>query len=154
MDSHADTTCVNKHAYIESIIEGLTFDAIPFDSSIGNMSNLPIVNAIYAYDDPDSMHTPVLLRFNNSMYIKETKNALLCPNQARENGIIMNDVPLHLDHTNQSTFSTITGDHELRLEQFGPTAFIQLRRPTEDELETLAPVDITGEEEWDPYGNQ
>ena len=81
------------------------------------------------------------------------KNALLCPNQARENGIVINDVPPHLDHTNQITFSIITGDHELQLEQFGPTAFIYLRRPTEDELETLAPVDITGEEEWDPYGN-
>ena len=81
------------------------------------------------------------------------KNALLCPNQARENGIIVNDVPPHLDHTNQTTFSIITGNHELGLEQFGPTAFIQLRRPTEDELDTLAPVDITGEDEWDPYGN-
>ena len=60
MDSHADTTCVNKHAYIESIIEGLTVNAIPFDSSIGKMSNLPIVNAIYAYGDPDSMHTILL----------------------------------------------------------------------------------------------
>ena len=135
------------------IIEGLTVDVIPFDSSIGKMSNLPIVNAIYAYDDPDSMHT-LLLQFNNlRIYIKEMKNALLCPNQARENGIVINDVPPHLDHTNQTTFSIITGDHELQLEQFGPTAFIHLRRPTEDELETLAPVDITGEEEWDPYGN-
>ena len=26
MDSHADTTCVNKHAYIESVVEGLTVD--------------------------------------------------------------------------------------------------------------------------------
>ena len=24
MDYHADTTCVNKHAFIESVIEGLT----------------------------------------------------------------------------------------------------------------------------------
>ena len=52
MDSRADTTCVNKHALIESVIEGLTVDAIPFDESIGKMSNLPIVHAIYAYDAP------------------------------------------------------------------------------------------------------
>ena len=112
MDSHADTTCVNKHAYIESVIEGITVDAIPFDSSIGKMSDLPIVNAIYAYDDPDSLQT-ILLRFNNSIYIKDMKNALLCPNQARENGIIVNDIPIHLDHTNQSTFSIIAGEDEL-----------------------------------------
>ena len=72
MDSHADTTCVNKHAFIESIIEGLTVDAIPFDDSIGKMSNLPIVHAIYAYDDPESLRT-FLLRFNNTIYIKNMK---------------------------------------------------------------------------------
>ena len=53
MDSHAVTTCINKHAFIESVIEGLTADAIPFDESIGKMSNLPIVRDIYAYDDPE-----------------------------------------------------------------------------------------------------
>ena len=52
MDSHADTTCVNKNAFIESVIEGLTVDAILFDDSIGKMSNLPIVHDIYAYDNP------------------------------------------------------------------------------------------------------
>ena len=57
MDSHADTTCVNKHAFIESVIEGLTVGAIPFDDSIGKMSNLPIVHAIYAYDNPESLRT-------------------------------------------------------------------------------------------------
>ena len=35
MDSHADTTFVNKHAFIESVIEGLTVDYIPIESSNG-----------------------------------------------------------------------------------------------------------------------
>ena len=126
MDSHADTTCVNKHTYIESIVEGLTVDAIPFHLSMGRMSNLPIVHAIYAHDDTESMHT-TLLQFHNSIYIQDMTNALLCPNQARENGVIVNDVPIHLDHTDQSTFSIIAGDNEFfQLEQSGPTAFIQL----------------------------
>ena len=60
MDSHADTTCLNKHAFIESVIEGLTLDAIPFDDSNGKMSNLPIVHAIYAYDNPESLRTFLL----------------------------------------------------------------------------------------------
>ena len=69
MDSHADTTCVNKQAFIESVIEGLTVDAIPFDESIGKMSNLPMVHTIYAYDDPESLRA-FLLQFNNAIYIK------------------------------------------------------------------------------------
>ena len=35
MDSHADTTCVNKHAFIESVIEGLTVDDIPLMTQLG-----------------------------------------------------------------------------------------------------------------------
>ena len=41
IDSNANTTGVNKHAYIESIVEGFTVDAIPFDDSIGKLNDLP-----------------------------------------------------------------------------------------------------------------
>ena len=123
MDSHADTTCVNKHAYIESIVEGHTVGAIPFDQSIGKLTNLPIVNAIYAFDDPQSMRT-TLLRFNQAIFIKNVENALLCPNQAREQGTTVDDVPAHLDLTGASTFTVIAGDLQLPLNQNGPTAYL------------------------------
>lgn len=109
MDSHTDTICVNEHAYIESIVEDMTVDAVPFDESIGRLSDLPIVNAIYAYNNPETMRT-ALLRFNNAIYIKGMDNALLCPNQAREHSIVIDDVPRYLDHTGNSTFSIIAGN--------------------------------------------
>ena len=152
VDSHADTSCINKHAYIESIIEGMTVDAIPFDDAIGKMTNLPIVNGIYAYDDESTFRT-ILLRINNAIYIKDMKHALLCPNQARENGVIIDDIPHHLDHTGTSTFSIDVGEYNLPLHRHGPTAYVPLRRPTEDELNHCSIVDITEEEEWDPYKN-
>ena len=68
MDYHADTTYVNKHAFIESIIEGLTVDAILYDDSSGKRSKIPLVHDIYAYDDPESLRT-FLLQFNNAIYI-------------------------------------------------------------------------------------
>ena len=82
MDSHADTSCVNKHAYVESIVEGMVVDAIPFDGSLGKASNLPIVHAIYAIDNPLTFSTH-LIRICNSIYIHHMEQALLCPNQAR-----------------------------------------------------------------------
>ena len=121
MYSHADTTCLSKHAFIESVIEGLTVDAIPFDDSIGKMYNLPIAHDVYAYDDPESLRTS-LLRFNNAIYIKNMKNALLFPNQSREHVTIVDDVPPHLDHTGQSTFSLSRSEHSFHLQQHGPTA--------------------------------
>ena len=150
LDSHADTSCVNKHAYVESVVEGITVDAIPFDESIGKMSDLPIVHAIYAYDDTHTFRT-ILVRINNAIYIKDMKNALLCPNQAREHGTIIDDIPQHLDHTGSSTFSVEAEDYSFPLQRHGPTAFIQMRRPTQEELDHCPIVDITDEDEWDPY---
>lgn len=50
--SLADTTCVNKHTYIESIIEGFTMDGITVDTSIGKLSNLPIYHTVYTHNNP------------------------------------------------------------------------------------------------------
>ena len=117
-------------------------DAIPFDDSIGKMSNLPIVHAIYAYEDPESLRT-FLLRFNNAIYIKNMKNALLCPNQAREHGTIVDNIPPNLDHTGQSTFSVSTSEHAFHLQQHVPTACLQLCIPTNEEMDNLNIIDIT-----------
>ena len=154
IDSHADTTCVNKHAFIESIVEGFTVDAIPFDKSIGKLTDLPIVNAIYAYDNQTDMTTH-LLRFNQAIYVKHMDNALLCPNQAREHGIIVDDIPKRLDHNGSSTFSIITPNLSCILQSNGPTAYLPLRRPTTEELDNLYDdiIDITDDSGWDPYND-
>ena len=79
MDSHADTSCINKHAFIESIVEGMRVDAVPFDERIGKLRDLPIVNSIYAYDNPNKFRT-IILRINHSIYTKYMKYALIFPN--------------------------------------------------------------------------
>ena len=114
------------------------------------MSNLPIVHAIYTYDYPESLRT-FLLRFNNAIYIKNMKNALLCPKQAREHGKMVDNFPPHLEHTGQSTFSVSTSEHAFHLQQNGPTACLQLHRPTNEEMDNLDIIDITDEHEWKPY---
>lgn len=152
IDSHADTTCVNHHAFIQEIVEGQTVDAVPFDSSIGKLEDLPIVHAILAVDN-NLTHETHLLRLNNSIYVKSMENCLLCPNQAREFGTVIDDIPIHLDHTGVGTFSMITSNVQFPLSSFGPTAFTHVRRPTDEELDTLIPIDITDSEDWDPYGH-
>ena len=64
---HADNSCVNNHAFVEHVVEGVTVDVIPFDDQLGKASNLTIVHAIYAVGDPITfrMH---LLRINNAIY--------------------------------------------------------------------------------------
>ena len=60
MDSHTDTSCVNKHAFIESIVEVMKVGSVPFESSIGKPIYLPIVDSIYAYENPNTFLTIIL----------------------------------------------------------------------------------------------
>ena len=65
--------CVNKHAFIESIVEGITVFVIPFDGSIGKATDLPIV---YAIDNMATFEThPVCA--SNSIFIPFMEKALL-----------------------------------------------------------------------------
>ena len=73
MYSHADTSCVNKHALIEWIVEGMRVYEFPFDNRIGKHSDLPIVNAIYTYENPNTFRT-IILKIKHVIYIKDKKS--------------------------------------------------------------------------------
>ena len=75
------------------------------------------------------------------------KNALLCPNQSREHGTIVDDVHPNLDHTEQITSSVSTSEHAFHLQQHRPTACLQLCRPMNEEMDNLDIIDITDEHE-------
>ena len=117
--SHANTTYVNRHTHIESIIEVFTADAILFDTPIGKLSSLHIVHTVYVYDNSQTMYTS-LLRFNNANYIKGIDNTLICPNQDRKHGIIVDTIPRYLDHTSNSIFPVIESDTAFILENKEP----------------------------------
>ena len=76
MYSHTDTSYVNSHTFVESILEVMRVNAVPFNKKIGKLSYLPMVNAIYAYDNPNKFRT-IILRINLEIYTKEMKHAML-----------------------------------------------------------------------------
>ena len=151
IDSHADTTCLNKHAHIECTHHGMTVDTVPFSGELGTLKSLPIIDGILAFDHPTTMET-ILLRARNSIYIKDMENCLLCPNQARASGVIVDDVPQHLDHSGMSTHSISNDGVNLPLKMYGPTSFLPVRRPTSQELEECNIFDLTDDTPWEPYG--
>ena len=63
----------------------------------------------------------------------------------------MDDVPPHLEHTGKSTYSVSTPNQAFRLQHHGPTACLQLRKPTNEEMDNLDIIDITDEHERKPY---
>ena len=117
MNSHTDTRCVNKYTFIESVVEGMIFDAVPFDETIVKLSDLPICNAIYAYENPNIFCT-ILLQINYVIYIKDKKHALMCPK--------------NIDYMRTGTLTITAKYYNFYMEQYGPTEYIDLRRPSEE----------------------
>lgn len=93
-DTHADTSCVGRHAYIIAQVMGRSVEAVPFSPSLGSVQNLSIVHAAYAYDDQETGLTTILI-IHNAIFVPDMDNVLLCPDQARENNVKIDLSPTH-----------------------------------------------------------
>ena len=81
LDSGADTSVVGKHGFVTEVIEGVTVSAQGFSDGQPALNDLPVVNAFYAYDHPDSGEV-YLLELNYCIYLGSQKtDAIACPNQ-------------------------------------------------------------------------
>lgn len=152
-DTHADTTCVGKHAYIISQVMGKSIEAVPFSPSLGTVKNLPVVHAAIAFDDPDSGNTTILL-IHNAIFIPDMDNILLCPDQARENGITVDLTPTKYDAS--ATFGLTWSDgFHIPFFSNGPVPSVNVRRPTEAEMRQYKiHRHLTSTHDWDPYRDQ
>ena len=96
IDSHADVSCVGKHAHVFETFSGRTCNVQPFNDSYSPMLDIKTVNAAFAYDSDDGM--TYILNVNQALDFTNTMvHSLLCPNQARMNGMVIDDVPMFLD---------------------------------------------------------
>ena len=111
-DSHADISCVGRHAKILSYHEGKSCTVHPFNDSYSPMKDVRTVNVAFAYDT-DHGDTHILL-LNQALDFTDTMNhSILCTNQARMNGVKVNDIPKLCDNT--STQSIIFPEQNISI---------------------------------------
>jgi hypothetical protein len=153
LDSHADTCAVNDTAYILEYTDRVV-DVGPFSNDYQPREEIPIVKAAFAYDDPTTGETFVLI-FGQALYFgSKINHVLLNPNQIRANGIEVDDVPrfLALKHRN-STHSIYFPEEKVRipLDLDGCISFFNLRTPTCHEINNCTTLVVTSHDiEWDP----
>lgn len=150
IDSHADMTCVGAHAKILEIYEGQLCNVQPFNDSYESMKNIRTVNAAFAYDSDEGQ--TFILDVNQCLDFSHTMmHSLLCPNQARVNGVVIEDCPPFLDKSKRSTHSIWfpEDDVKLPLQLKFPISFLPVRRPTEEELEFCQRLELTSSDHWD-----
>jgi hypothetical protein len=93
-DSHADTSCAGSNF---KVIEytNKSCDVAPFSNHYDIMKGDPFVKARTAYNSPHG-RTYILI-LNQVLFLGDyLDNALLCPNEIRSHGVIVDDVPKHL----------------------------------------------------------
>ena len=56
-----------------------------------------------AYDNKNTGMTYILVLGQALLFGDKVESSLLCPNQIRSNGVIVDDIPVHLSHDNSST---------------------------------------------------
>ena len=152
LDSHADVSCVGKHARILETFPNRSCNVQPFNDSYESMKNVKTVNAAFAHDTEDG--ATYILEVNQALdFSTSMEHSLLCPNQARMHGTIIHDTPKFLDPTGQSNHSVKPPNTEtdIPLLMHGPVSYIPVRYPTDEELQQCERLILTDpESEWDP----
>ena len=150
LDSHADHTNVGgaNCILLESTGEFATVHS--FSDEQRPFKDVPIGTVATAWVDPSLGETFVLV-FPQTLYFGERmKHSLLCPNQLRAFGIVVDDTPRQFDR--QSTHSiTIPGENVvIPLEQNGVISYFESHLPSDDELENCRRLVLCSDVPWDP----
>jgi hypothetical protein len=157
LDSHADTCVAGSNCVIlEETNQTVSVSA--FTDAHKTFNNVPVITAATAYDDERTGTTYILI-LGQAIYMADSiSNTLLCPNQLRKHGIIVNDCPKHLaPPNNPSSHSIICEDNgealNISLNLNGVTSYFNTRTPTTYEIETCRCIHLTDEFSWDPHSD-
>jgi hypothetical protein len=154
LDSHADTCAAGPNTTIIEYTDQMV-SITDFSDQLEAMKNIPIGTVAMAYDDPHDGSTMIHIIHKALLMNDLVKTTLLCPNQLRSNGIIVDDVPVHLSHPSQppSTHSMYVPEVDFRLPLVlsGVISIIDTRTPTQEELDTCQWVKLTNDVNWDPH---
>ena len=152
-DSHAKMIVVGKHCVIINTT-GKTCTVNAFSPSDGKVNDVPIVDAVIAYDCPIKGKAHLLL-MRNALYIPEVEQNLIPPFILREGGILVDECPKSQSiNPTLDNHSMYCRDADLRIhfELTNTFSSFPTRKPTQEELSTYDKIFITPDStSWDPY---
>lgn len=121
----------------------------PFIGEYNPIEDVPVASVATAWDNPVDGST-VILVINEALYFGDRMEySLLCPNQMRCNGVVVNDVP-PMFSPNQPHSIIIPGRLEIPLKMRGVMSYIDTRKPTADEILKCEHYELTSARPWNP----
>ena len=149
IDSHADISCLGRHARITQYHDGINCSVQPFNDGYKPITNVSIADGAFAADSPDG--TSAILHINHALdFTSSMEHLILCTNQARANGTIVNDVPAILDNKSPQNMVFPQNGTSFPIAFNGPVPFINVRYPTDDDMDSMPHIHVTSEDRWNP----
>ena len=150
MDSHADVSCAGMDGMITSRLEGRSCDVKGFHDSYGSMKNVGYVNVAYKYSGEEG--DEYILELNQALDFTETmRHSILCTNQARHNGVIVNDIPQVIDKSSPQCITFPSQNVNIPLSMKGPVPVLPVSKPLKEDLMLLPKLQLTSEDVlWSP----
>lgn len=157
LDSHANMCVLGKHCLLLSELStAQTVHVGAFSDSAGGLNNVPIVDALIAYDC-ERTNQVYLLVLKNALYIEDMDDNLIPPFILRDAGLTVNDkAKIHCeegtateeDHTIQDKSTGLFITLQLR----SIFSYFPSRKPNNDDLDDGVLVPITPDgPTWDAY---
>ena len=149
MDSHADT-CVGGANSVIISESGETATVYSFSDEREPFGKIPIASIGTAWTSEKTGETFVLV-FNEALYFGDRlPHSLLCPNQLRSYGAVVQDCPQQFDRKSNHSISIAEDNFSVPLEMDGVISFFESHRPSEDELRNCKRMVFTSDSTWQP----
>ena len=148
IDSHADTSCAGRHVRILEHIDGVSYNVSPFNGPA--ITGITMINGAVAVDREDGQGG-YILELNNALNFTDSmEHSLLCPMQARENDVIIDDRPKRFAPNSTQSINFPSGD-SIPIYFHGPIPYFHMRYPTRYDLDTYQWLSLTSSGTWAPY---
>lgn len=154
LDSHADT-CVAGGNMLLIAEQNRSVTVSGFTKEFTKLYNIPIGTAVTLWQNPTDSQIYALV-FHEALYFGDRLGAssLLNPNQMRKNGLIVEDIPRHLDVTGCSRHAIIVPraqNLKIDLSLDGViSGFTSVKPSSIAECEGYPQIEMTSNVHWNP----
>ena len=116
-------------------LTGEKVNVFPFSDDLPAVQEVSIGTALSIWESPSNGQIWMLVIHEALYFGDRLKESLLCPNQIRAAGNLVQDAPIQFDSSSTTHSITIPGKLEIPLEMHGVISHLHTRKPMADEIE-------------------
>jgi hypothetical protein len=149
LDLHADTIVGGANCILlETSRE--TANVHSFSNERKPFSNVPIGMIATAWVNQETGEVIVLV-MNKALYFGNHLNyTLICPNQLRSFGIVVDDTPKQFSPKSTHSIEVPEDNLTIPLEMNGVVSYVSNHKPSKDELENCQQITLSSNIPWNP----